>query len=87
MPEHDQLHPVARRIRRFVDQRLLPLEPCLDAGDARAEDCLAQLQQAARDAGLWGQANGLAPGRLLDYLRRTDVERYRALIARLGLRR
>jgi small subunit ribosomal protein S15 len=25
--------------------------------------------------------------RLLDYLRRTDVERYRALIARLGLRR
>ncbi|HEV7686829.1 MAG TPA: 30S ribosomal protein S15 [Acidimicrobiia bacterium] len=25
--------------------------------------------------------------RLLDYLRRNDVERYRALIARLGLRR
>ena len=25
--------------------------------------------------------------RMLDYLRRTDVERYRALIARLGLRR
>ena len=25
--------------------------------------------------------------RLLDYLRRTDVERYRALIAKLGLRR
>jgi small subunit ribosomal protein S15 len=25
--------------------------------------------------------------RLLDYLRRDDVERYRALIARLGLRR
>ena len=25
--------------------------------------------------------------RLLDYLRREDVERYRALIARLGLRR
>jgi small subunit ribosomal protein S15 len=25
--------------------------------------------------------------RLLDYLRRTDVERYRALIQRLGLRR
>jgi small subunit ribosomal protein S15 len=25
--------------------------------------------------------------RLLDYLRRTDVERYRALIAKLGIRR
>jgi small subunit ribosomal protein S15 len=25
--------------------------------------------------------------RLLDYVRRNDVERYRALIARLGLRR
>jgi small subunit ribosomal protein S15 len=25
--------------------------------------------------------------RLLDYLRREDIERYRALIARLGLRR
>ncbi|MEP6624113.1 MAG: 30S ribosomal protein S15, partial [Acidimicrobiia bacterium] len=25
--------------------------------------------------------------RLLDYLRRNDVERYRALIAKLGLRR
>lgn len=74
MPEHDQLHPVARRIRRFVDQRLLPLEPCLDAGDAKAEDCLVLLQQAVRDAGLWGQANGLAPGRLLDYLPLAEQE-------------
>ncbi|NER60400.1 acyl-CoA dehydrogenase [Pseudomonas sp. MAFF212428] len=57
-----------------MDTRLIPQERCLEAGDGAAQACLAQLQQAARAAGLWGLANGLKPGLLLDYLPLAEQE-------------
>lgn len=72
MPNLD--HSQAMQIRRFMDQRIIPKEQCLAAGDATAEQCLAQLQLAARAEGLWGLANGLKPGMLLDYLPLAEQE-------------
>ncbi|WPK03114.1 acyl-CoA dehydrogenase family protein [Pseudomonas putida] len=74
MRESDRLQERAIQIRRFMDQQLIPREACLEAGDAAAHACLAQLQQAAREAGLWGLANGLEPGDLLHYLPLAEQE-------------
>ncbi|MCV4289004.1 acyl-CoA dehydrogenase [Pseudomonas capsici] len=72
MPNHN--HSQAMQIRRFMDHRIIPQEQCLAAGDIAAEQCLAQLQLAARAEGLWGLANGLMPGMLVDYLPLAEQE-------------
>jgi len=56
---------------------------------ARIEDLTSHFQQHKKDVhsrrGLLQMINKRR--RLLDYLRKADVERYKTLIARLGLRR
>lgn len=74
MHDYDRLQGRVIQIRRFMDTRLIPQERCLEAGGAAADACLAQLQQAARDAGLWGLANSVKPGLLLDYLPLAEQE-------------
>ena len=58
----------------------------LSAAGLRPER-VEQFLRARRAAGYGRYLSSVAINPLLDYLRREDVERYRALIQRLGLRR
>src|SRR5258708_25819914 len=41
------------QVRAFMDEHVYPNEPALLAEDERADALIAELQQEARDAGLW----------------------------------
>jgi alkylation response protein AidB-like acyl-CoA dehydrogenase len=41
------------RVRSFMEEHVYPNEPALYAEDARADALIAELQQEAKDAGLW----------------------------------
>ena len=44
---------VRQRVRRFVDEELIPLEPVLDRNDAESDAAMKDLKQRAKDAGVW----------------------------------
>lgn len=64
--------PLARAIKKFVDETIIPHEPELAQGDAGAIRTMEQLMKAARAAGLWGWFYPAALGgkiaTLVDYL-------------------
>jgi acyl-CoA dehydrogenase len=41
------------RVRAFVDERVIPAEPELDADDNGSREVMSELQAAAKDEGLW----------------------------------
>jgi acyl-CoA dehydrogenase len=42
-----------RRVRTFVDEELIPLEPVLDRNDEESSAAMRDLKQRAKDAGVW----------------------------------
>ncbi|UVM52862.1 acyl-CoA dehydrogenase [Pseudomonas sp. B21-015] len=69
---------LARAVRRFVDERIIPLETELAAEPRQAAGLLAKLSAEARAAGLWGsfypQALGGRIASLRDYLAVAEQE-------------
>lgn len=76
VPEH--LRELRGRVYDFITQRVEPAEPVLHAGGPEAATLLAQLQQEAKDAGLWalGHPKELGGGGLpfLDYVFINEVQ-------------
>lgn len=70
--------PLAERVRVFVEQAIIPLEPTLAAADVCASQCAAALVQQAKAEGLWGLAyadgKALQRGSLQVYLPLAEQE-------------
>jgi acyl-CoA dehydrogenase len=49
----DETRELRDRVRAFVDERVIPAEPALDANDNGSREVMAELQAAAKDEGLW----------------------------------
>ena len=70
VPEH--IRPLRQRVRRFIEERVYPVEPALDQGGDEARVVLRGLMQQAKAEGLWalGHPSELGGGGLpfLDYV-------------------
>jgi alkylation response protein AidB-like acyl-CoA dehydrogenase len=70
VPPH--VRPVRERVRRFVEERVYPVEHVLDRGDDDARATMARLMDAAKAEGLWalGHPKAIGGGGLpfLDYV-------------------
>ena len=51
VPEH--VRPLRNRVRRFIEERIYPVEPILDGGDVDARTTLQRLMREAKAEGLW----------------------------------
>ena len=51
VPEH--VRPLRNRVRRFIEERIYPVEHILDGGDADARTTLQRLMREAKAEGLW----------------------------------
>jgi alkylation response protein AidB-like acyl-CoA dehydrogenase len=75
VPEH--VRPLRSRVRRFIEERIYPLEPVLEGGDEAARAALAQLMAEAKAAQLWalGHPKEIGGGGLpfLDYVYVNEV--------------
>jgi acyl-CoA dehydrogenase len=75
VPEH--IRPLRAHVRRFIEERIYPVEATLDRGDAEARDALRDLMAAAKAEGLWalGHPKELGGGGLpfLDYVYVNEV--------------
>ncbi len=75
VPEH--VRPIRERVRSFVDERVIPLEPVLDRRDPEAGEALRKLMQEAKREGLWalGHPREIGGGGLpfLDYVYVNEV--------------
>jgi acyl-CoA dehydrogenase len=70
VPPH--VRPIRERVRRFVEERVYPVEHVLDRGDDDARATMARLMDAAKAEGLWalGHPKAIGGGGLpfLDYV-------------------
>lgn len=48
-----ELQAIRRRMREFVDERVIPLEPVLEVRDGASTEAMTTLKQEAKDEGLW----------------------------------
>jgi acyl-CoA dehydrogenase len=49
----EELEELRRRVRRFVDDELIPREPILDKNDADSDAAMAELKALAKEQGVW----------------------------------
>src|SRR3954454_4515526 len=49
----DETRELRDRVRAFVDERVIPAEPELDANDNGSREVMSELQAAAKEQGLW----------------------------------
>jgi acyl-CoA dehydrogenase len=75
VPEH--IRPLRSRVRRFIEERIYPVEPVLDRGDGEARAVLRELMITAKAEGLWalGHPKDIGGGGLpfLDYVYVNEV--------------
>lgn len=75
VPEH--IRPLRQRVRRFIEERVYPVEAALDAGGDDARLVMRRLMDEAKAAGLWalGHPKDLGGGGLpfLDYVYVNEV--------------
>jgi alkylation response protein AidB-like acyl-CoA dehydrogenase len=75
IPEH--IRPVRDKVRRFIDERIVPLEPVLDAGTDESRERLRELMDAAKREGLWALGHPVEIGGqglpFLDYVYVNEV--------------
>jgi acyl-CoA dehydrogenase len=51
VPEH--VRPIRQRVRRFIEERIYPVESVLDRGDGEARTTMRRLMDEAKREGLW----------------------------------
>jgi len=70
VPSH--VRPIRETVRRFVEERIYPLEGVIDGGDEAAREAMLGLMRDAKAAGLWalGHPKEIGGGGLpfLDYV-------------------
>jgi acyl-CoA dehydrogenase len=73
----DHLTELRKRVRRFVDEELIPMEPVLDRNDADSLAAMAVLKQTAKDQGVWalGHPTSIGGGGLpfMDYVMINEI--------------
>jgi alkylation response protein AidB-like acyl-CoA dehydrogenase len=73
----EDLSELRRRVRRFVDDELVPLEPVLDGDDDRSAAAMAGLKALAKERGIWalGHPASIGGGGLpfLDYVMINEI--------------
>jgi acyl-CoA dehydrogenase len=73
----DHIRPLRDRVRRFIEERVYPVEPALDRGGEDARPVMRSLMDEAKAAGLWalGHPKELGGGGLpfLDYVYVNEV--------------
>lgn len=57
-----ELRATRARVREFVDAEVIPLEGVLERRDEASSTAMADLKQAAKDAGLWALGHPVAIG-------------------------